>query len=219
MLLLLPSSPRKLEAAWQGPFVVIRQVDLVNYEVDLGPHRRKRHPVFHINLLRLFRQPQLVAFTTATSAEDEDNTTDEALEDSCPLLSDKGEPTVNPLLEEAQPAELMNLLGEFSSTLTAQPGRTNAVQHDIQTGSAQPIRSRPYRLAQTHFRAILKFAHYLLGRQFALVTDHRPLSWIAQHSSANARVARWAIALQPFAFQVQYRPGRCNGNTDALSRR
>ena len=54
---------------------------------------------------------------------------------------------------------------------------------------------------------ILKFAPYLLGRTFTLVTDHRPLSWIAHHSSANARVARWAIAHQPFSFTVKYRPG------------
>ena len=67
--------------------------------------------------------------------------------------------------------------------------------------------------------AILKFAPYLLGRTFTLVTDHRPLSWIAHHSSANARVARWAIALQPFSFAVKYRPGAENGNADGLSRR
>ena len=50
--------------------------------------------------------------------------------------------------------------------------------------------------------AILKFAPNLLGRTFTLVTDHHPLSWIAHHSSANTRVARWAIALQPFSFAV-----------------
>ena len=65
--------------------------------------------------------------------------------------------------------------------------------------------------------AILNFAPYLLGRTFTLVTDHRPLSWIAHHSSANARVARWAIALQPFSFAFKYQPGAENGNADGLS--
>ena len=41
VLLLLPSSPRKLEAAWQGPYTVSKKVDKVNYEIDMGPYRRK----------------------------------------------------------------------------------------------------------------------------------------------------------------------------------
>lgn len=59
---------------------------------------------------------------------------------------------------------------------------------------------------------------YLLGRQFTLVTDHHALTWLNTMQSKNARVTRWYLAMQPFRFQIQYRPGRQHANADHLSR-
>ena len=33
--------------------------------------------------------------------------------------------------------------------------------------------------------------YYLLGRRFALVTDHAPLTWMAGKRNNNNRIARW----------------------------
>ena len=35
----------------------------------------------------------------------------------------------------------------------------------------------------------------------------------------NSRLTRWSLSLQPYTFQVKYRPGKTHGNVDALSRR
>ena len=67
--------------------------------------------------------------------------------------------------------------------------------------------------------ALGKLQHYLLGREFMLVTDHAPLKWMATHKSNNARITRWFLELQNFRFRVEHRPGTQNGNADALSRR
>ena len=61
--------------------------------------------------------------------------------------------------------------------------------------------------------------YYLLGRRFALVTDHAPLTWMAGKRNNNNRIARWFLSLQPFSFHVIHRAGSRNGNADALSRR
>ena len=63
-----------------------------------------------------------------------------------------------------------------------------------------------------------KFAVYLLGHQFDVETDHAPLKWLGDHQH-NARIARWALALQPFDFIVAHRRGGENVNADVLSRR
>ena len=153
-LLLLPSSPRKLEAAWQGPFSVTRVVDKVNYELDLGPHRRKRFRVFHINLLRQFHQPQLPAFMSPAAADEDDPGTEAILEDCHPTPAAPGSPTISPDLTQQQQTELTELLEEFRDVLDAKPGRTVLVEHDIHTANAQLTRLRPYRPAQAHLQTV-----------------------------------------------------------------
>lgn len=51
VLLLLPTSESGLLTKWQGPYVIKRKVGPVTYELHM-PDRRKKHQVFHVNLLR-----------------------------------------------------------------------------------------------------------------------------------------------------------------------
>ena len=55
VLLLLPTSPKKLQAAWHGPYTVISKKGPVDYEIEI-PERRKKRQVFHINMLRTWRK-------------------------------------------------------------------------------------------------------------------------------------------------------------------
>ena len=61
------------------------------------------------------------------------------------------------------------------------------------------------------------FRVYLLGKPFLIQTDHRSLEWLNRLKDNNARLTRWSLAFQPYNFTVQYRAGKANGNTDALS--
>ena len=63
-----------------------------------------------------------------------------------------------------------------------------------------------------------QFRHYLLGRHFAVLTDHAPLQWLSGQKMEGL-LARWALALQEFDFSIVYRKGCLNSNADALSRR
>ena len=62
------------------------------------------------------------------------------------------------------------------------------------------------------------FHHYLYGQQFTIETDHRPLTWLDRAKSSNARLARWALTVQPYNFTMRYRKGSQNANADGLSR-
>ena len=66
--------------------------------------------------------------------------------------------------------------------------------------------------------AVQHFDVYLVTHPFIVVTDHRALVFLNSTRHANGRLARWALALQPYTFTLQYRPGHLNLNTDALSR-
>ena len=62
------------------------------------------------------------------------------------------------------------------------------------------------------------YKHYLLGREFAVRTDHQALKWLFSMKEPKGRIARWIEALSPFNFSISYRPGKQHLNADAMSR-
>ncbi|CAC5387482.1 unnamed protein product [Mytilus coruscus] len=63
-----------------------------------------------------------------------------------------------------------------------------------------------------------RFHLYLYGKEFILVTDHKPLEVIySPKSKPPARIERLAMRLQPYTFKVKYKPGPQNA-ADCLSR-
>ena len=59
--------------------------------------------------------------------------------------------------------------------------------------------------------SVERFHVYLLGREFELVTDHKPLEVIySLISKPSTRIERWVLRLQPYHFTVTYKPGKEN---------
>jgi hypothetical protein len=66
--------------------------------------------------------------------------------------------------------------------------------------------------------AVKKLDYYLYGRKFKIITDHNPLKWLNIMKPDNRRLARWALCLQEYDFEIKSRPGTDNGNADGMSR-
>ena len=52
------------------------------------------------------------------------------------------------------------------------------------------------------------FKHYLLGRKFKIVTDHRALQWLRIFKDPDGLNAQWLEKLAAFDYEVQHRPGK-----------
>ena len=70
---------------------------------------------------------------------------------------------------------------------------------------------------------VKRFNQYLYGREFILVTDHRPLCKLfghvdGVHPLAAARMQQWAMILSAYSYKIEYVPGPANQCADCLSR-
>nr|XP_047146105.1 uncharacterized protein K02A2.6-like [Hydra vulgaris] len=65
--------------------------------------------------------------------------------------------------------------------------------------------------------------HFLLGRKFKLISDHRPLEFIFDSNKelpkvTSARILRWAIQMMAFDYEISYKKRENIPHADALSR-
>ena len=70
---------------------------------------------------------------------------------------------------------------------------------------------------------VKKFHHYLFGRHFTILSDHKPLQHLFSETRpvpamASARIQRWALALSAYSYTITYKPGGDHVNADVLSR-
>ncbi len=113
----------------------------------------------------------------------------------------------------------------------ASPVGQGAVLVQIQKGETVPIcyvscclTDCERRYSQTEKEALAlvwaceRLHAYIYGREFELVTDHKPVEAIySPRSKPCARIERWVLRLQPYNFKVTHLPGRQN-IADSLSR-
>lgn len=66
--------------------------------------------------------------------------------------------------------------------------------------------------------AVRKFRPYVEGTRFKVITDHSSLRWLVRLNNPTGRLARWALELQAYPFELEHRSGKLNDVPDALSR-
>ena len=110
------------------------------------------------------------------------------------------------------------------------------LSHEMPDGSERPIAfaSRTLTSAEKRYSqldkeglamvfTVKKFHQFLYGRHYTIYTDHKPLLGIFKDRKpvplmASGRIQQWALTLAAYEYDLIYRPGKENGNADALSR-
>ncbi|XP_065438320.1 uncharacterized protein LOC135981052 [Chrysemys picta bellii] len=144
VMVLIPVRKNKLQAAWEGPFKVVKQLNEVNYVVELS-NRAHHHRVYHVNMMKPYydRGNMVLAVCGQWEGQGDDPLVDlfPGTRVGFPLeaipLSDR--------LTPAQRAEIGGVLHLYQQLFSNQPGRTNLTVHRVQTGSHPPIKCSPFR--------------------------------------------------------------------------
>jgi hypothetical protein len=63
-----------------------------------------------------------------------------------------------------------------------------------------------------------KLRPYLLGAEFQIFTDHKPLLCLFTKEMDNTKIQRWAVLIAEFGAKIEYRKGANNIRADMLSR-
>ena len=66
--------------------------------------------------------------------------------------------------------------------------------------------------------ALKHFRPYLYGRQFIIVTDNQPITYLKTQKDPKGRLARWLHEICSYDFDIKHRPGKHHQDADALSR-
>lgn len=66
--------------------------------------------------------------------------------------------------------------------------------------------------------AVEKYRHYIEGFAFEILTDHSALLWLLKQRNLTGRLARWAMKLQQYDFEIKHVKGKHNVVPDRLSR-
>ncbi|GFW91653.1 transposon Tf2-9 polyprotein [Trichonephila clavipes] len=66
--------------------------------------------------------------------------------------------------------------------------------------------------------SLKKFRNYLVGNKFKIVTDCSAFQKTMSKKQLTPKIARWALFLEDFNYEIIHRPGKQMGHVDCLSR-
>ena len=151
---------------------------------------------------------------------------DEEMEEAFHLLKEKIKEDVSLSFphygSEAQPLQLyVDASGRGAGACLAQEqqGETKVIAYASMTFSAPETRYSTIERELVALRwGIKAFRPFLIGSEFVLHTDHRPLMYLHNMKIIDSRLARTLEDLADFNFSIVYTPGKDNSAADALSR-
>ena len=139
---------------------IVRKLTDVTYEVSAGQGPRS-HRVYHVNGMKAWHSPVPSALVAT----------------ECTTTLNPG-PTIEEgtNLTTQQQNDLDKLVDEYRDVFSDTPGRTDVVEHVINTGDASPIRLAPYRTPHSAHEFLRNEIKTLL-RQGIIVPSRSP--WAA----------------------------------------
>ena len=185
VLALLPIPYQPLQARYSGPYMITKKVSEVDYVIDT-PDRRKSQRLCHINMLKTYHQrsnettnqgndPETPSQVLCLNVQKEDDSTSQTQDSQAREFLGGGSPKLRNSdvlkrfqteklshLDPMKQGEMMQLVFQFVTLFPDTPSRTDKVFHDVNVGSATPIKQHPYRVNPLKLKVIREEVAYML---------------------------------------------------------
>lgn len=176
VLVLLPVPGAALQAKFSGPYVIEKKLSETDYVVQT-PDRRRKTRVCHVNMLKAYvvREPSsidvplvpsIVTITTSCAVENDVALISTPHLENSSILRDLS--NYLRYLSEEQNEDVCRLIHSFPSLFSDVPSRTSVLCHDIEVGSASPVKQHPYRVNPRKRNIMKDEVKYLLKHGLAV---------------------------------------------------
>jgi transposase InsO family protein len=184
VLVLLPIPGNPLKAKFHGPYIVETKVSETDYTV-LTPDRRKHRQLCHVNLLKPYfvrtvesgeKQKAVAACQNVRTSTDETLDSDLACGvrlNNSDILLDLDSKLNH--LDSNQAKQIQDLIFEYPDVFKDTPGRCSLISHDLDVGTADPVKQQPYRLNPLKLKVLEKEIQYMLDND--LIEPSSSSSW------------------------------------------
>ena len=186
VLMLLPIPGSALQARFSGPYVVEDKVSDRDY-VIATPDRRQQRRLCHVNMLKPYfeRVPIPACSPVSDTLPSTDGTVmlsvlveESENAESCPSRAvvegrlNNTEtlsvlPERLPHLSDSQRADVLDIIHQFPELFSDVPKQTHVIEHDIDVGTAAPIKQHPYRVNPVKRAVLRKEVEYMLLNDIA----------------------------------------------------
>nr|XP_043896825.1 uncharacterized protein LOC122778793 [Solea senegalensis] len=233
VLVLLPTPGSALTARFSGPYVIKSKVSDTNYVIHT-PERRRKVRLCHINMLKSYHSREAnqgEQEKTPETAASGETTTSLVCVESLPddgltvLGSDQQSGRLSNTeflakidthlnyLPVDQQRDIVSLMRSHPSLFNDVPSSTNVLKHDIDVGSASPIKQHAYRCPLAKRELMKKEANYLLENGLA-VPSCSPWSSPCLLAPKSDGTPRFCTDYR----KIKHKKGTDNVVADALSR-
>ncbi len=178
VLVLLPEPGSALHAKFCGPYTVREKLNETDYIIST-PDRRRKTRVCHVNMLKKFvRDSKFDSPCTHATLPSPVAVVMPAIKQVCVKLQNsavmKDLTSFLSHLEPEQGDQIIQLMYQFSSLFSDVPGRTTILEHDIDVGSAKPIKQHSYRVNPVKRHIMKTEVDYMLRHGLA---QHSQSPW------------------------------------------
>ena len=160
VLLLQPTSNKKLMMQWKGPYKVQKKLNGNNFLIRI----RNKEKLYHINILKIYHRrksdPYYSLSSTHVAMAVVEDTSEEIIDpsegaqvntDEIPTLEvEKTENFHGVLYNQEFPShkrkQVESIVGEFKNIFSNTPGQTDIVEHEINLITDVPVYTKPYQI-------------------------------------------------------------------------